>query len=61
MNAVPRLSRHYAGPSLLSYGFRTFFLLAPPQAALVMLFWLPIFYREISVGYTNRGAHRLVS
>jgi uncharacterized protein involved in response to NO len=44
MNAVPRLSRDYAGPALLSYGFRPFFLLGPLYAALAMFFWLSVFY-----------------
>jgi uncharacterized protein involved in response to NO len=48
MNAVPRL-RSYAGPALLSYGFRPFFLLGALYAALAMLVWLPFFHDEISV------------
>jgi uncharacterized protein involved in response to NO len=40
MTPVPRL-RAYAGPALLSYGFRPFFLLAALQAGLAVLVWLP--------------------
>jgi uncharacterized protein involved in response to NO len=48
MNAVPRL-QDYAGPALLSYGFRPFFLLGALYAAIAMLVWLPVFYGELSV------------
>ncbi len=48
MNPVPRL-RAYAGPALLSYGFRPFFLFGAIYAALAVLAWLPIFYGELEV------------
>jgi uncharacterized protein involved in response to NO len=48
MNAVPRL-KAYAGPVLLSYGFRPFFLLGAVYAGLAVLAWLPIFYGELQV------------
>ncbi|QPC86339.1 short-chain dehydrogenase [Mesorhizobium sp. NBSH29] len=40
--AIPRL-RSYAGPSILSYGFRPFFLLGSLYAGLSILFWLPMY------------------
>ena len=49
MNAIPRL-RPYAGPALLSYGFRPFFLLGSIWAALEVMAWLPMFYGELSAG-----------
>src|SRR5262249_10548436 len=49
MNAVPRLRQDYAGPALLSYGFRPFFVLGALYAALAMLVWLPFFYGELTV------------
>jgi len=49
MNAVPRLRPNYAGPALLSYGFRPFFLLGATYAALAMLVWLPFFHGELTV------------
>lgn len=48
MNAIPRLARDYAGPALLSYGFRPFFLLGALHAAIAVLVWLPVFYGELS-------------
>ena len=48
MAAVPRL-QPYAGPALLSYGFRPFFLLGSIWAGLEVLAWLPMFYGELSV------------
>ncbi len=45
---VPRL-RSYAGPALLSYGFRPFFLLAGLYAGAAILVWLPMFYGELSI------------
>lgn len=43
---IPRL-RAYAGPALLSYGFRPFFLLGSLYAALSVLLWLPIYAGEL--------------
>jgi uncharacterized protein involved in response to NO len=51
MNAIPRLKPH-AGPALLSYGFRPFFLLGPVYAGLAILAWLPVFYGELSLPTT---------
>lgn len=51
MAAIPRL-KPYAGPALLSYGFRPFFLLGSIWAGLEVLAWLPIFYGELSVETT---------
>jgi uncharacterized protein involved in response to NO len=48
MNAVPRL-KAYAGPVLLSYGFRPFFLLGALYAGLGVLAWLPIFHGELQL------------
>ena len=48
MNAVPRL-KAYAGPILLSYGFRPFFLLGAIYAGLAVLAWLPIFHGELQL------------
>lgn len=48
MNAVPRL-KPYAGPVLLSYGFRPFFLLGAVYAGLAVLAWLPVFYGELQL------------
>ncbi|TAJ41420.1 MAG: NnrS family protein [Reyranella sp.] len=48
MAAIPRL-KPYAGPALLSYGFRPFFLLGSIWAGLEVLAWLPMFYGELSV------------
>ena len=48
MNAVPRL-KAYAGPVLLSYGFRPFFLLGAVYAGLAVLAWLPVFYGELQL------------
>lgn len=48
MTPVPRL-RAYSGPTLLSYGFRPFFLFGACYAALAILAWLPLFYGEIAL------------
>ena len=48
MSPVPR-RKPYAGPALLSYGFRPFFLLGAFQAALSMALWLPLFEGEIAL------------
>jgi uncharacterized protein involved in response to NO len=48
MTPVPRL-RAYSGPTLLSYGFRPFFLFGACYAALAVLAWLPFFYGEIAL------------
>ena len=48
MTAIPRL-KPYAGPAVLSYGFRPFFLLGSIWAGLEVLAWLPMFYGELSV------------
>jgi uncharacterized protein involved in response to NO len=47
MAVVPRL-KPYAGPAVLSYGFRPFFLLGSVWAALEVLVWLPMFHGELS-------------
>ena len=48
MTQIPRL-RPYAGPAVLSYGFRPFFLLGSIWAGLEVLAWLPMFYGELSL------------
>ena len=48
MTPVPRL-RAYAGPALLTYGFRPFFLFGALYAGLTVLAWLPMFYGELEV------------
>ena len=48
MNAVPRL-KTYAGPVLLSYGFRPFFLFGAAYAGLAVLAWLPVFHGELQL------------
>ena len=48
MTPIPRL-RPYAGPALLSYGFRPFFLLGAIWAGAAILAWLPMFYGELVV------------
>jgi len=48
MAAVPRL-KPYAGPALLSYGFRPFFLLGSIWAALEIMAWLPILHGQLSL------------
>lgn len=46
--AIPRI-RTYAGPAILSYGFRPFFLLGALYTGLSMLLWLPQFYGALSL------------
>jgi uncharacterized protein involved in response to NO len=41
--------RDYAGPALLSYGFRPFFLAGATWAALGVLLWLPQYFGEITL------------
>jgi len=48
MAPIPRL-RAYTGPSVLSYGFRPFFLLAALQAGLAILVWLPFVTGHLDV------------
>lgn len=48
MAAIPRL-KPYAGPALLSYGFRPFFLLGSIWAGIEVLAWMPMFYGELSL------------
>jgi len=58
MTPVPRL-RAYSGPTLLSYGFRPFFLFGACYAALAISVWLPLFYGEIALptAFTPRDWH----
>jgi uncharacterized protein involved in response to NO len=58
MTAIPRL-KPYAGPALLSYGFRPFFLLGSAWAGLEVLVWLPLFYGELSMetAFSGRDWH----
>lgn len=58
MGAVPRL-RAYAGPALLSYGFRPFFLLAALHAGLAVPLWLAVFDGELTfaTAYSPRDWH----
>jgi uncharacterized protein involved in response to NO len=48
MSPIPRL-RTYAGPHLLSYGFRPFFLFGSLFAAAAVLAWLPAYFGEITI------------
>jgi uncharacterized protein involved in response to NO len=48
MAPIPRL-KAYAGPAILSYGFRPFFLCGALFAALAIALWLPQFFGEISL------------
>jgi len=48
MSQIPRL-KGYAGPALLSYGFRPFFLLGSIWSGLQVMVWLPMFFGEVSV------------
>lgn len=48
MAAIPRL-KPYAGPALLSYGFRPFFLAGSVWAAVEVLAWLPVLHGTISI------------
>lgn len=41
--------RDYAGPALLSYGFRPFFLAAGAWAAFAILLWLPLYIGGVAV------------
>jgi uncharacterized protein involved in response to NO len=41
--------RDYAGPALLAYGFRPFFLAAGLWAALAILFWVPLYTGQLTV------------
>lgn len=45
--AIPR-TRPGAYPAVLSYGFRPFFLLGSLYAGAAILFWLPLFYGQIT-------------
>ena len=45
--AIPR-TRPSAYPTILSYGFRPFFLLGSLQAGTAILFWLPLYYGQLS-------------
>jgi uncharacterized protein involved in response to NO len=48
MTPIPRL-RRYEGTTLLSYGFRPFFLFGSLYAGLAVLLWLAMFNGELSV------------
>lgn len=48
MVGIPRL-KPYAGPTLLSYGFRPFYLLGSIWAGLEVLACLPVFYGELTL------------
>jgi uncharacterized protein involved in response to NO len=49
MPAALRRRLEYAGPSILSYGFRPFFLGGAVWAALAVLLWLPQYFGEMSL------------
>jgi uncharacterized protein involved in response to NO len=49
MNVALQRRRDYAGPALLSYGFRPFFLAAALWAALGVLLWLPQYYGSFAL------------
>lgn len=46
MSPIPRL-RSYAGPAILSYGFRPFFFLGAAYAGIGILIWLPLLLGDI--------------
>lgn len=46
--AVPR-TRSFAGPALLSYGFRPFFLLGALYSGLSIVLWLPLLHGELTL------------
>jgi uncharacterized protein involved in response to NO len=48
MSPIPRV-RDYAGPPLLSYGFRPFFLFGSMFGAAAILAWLPAWSGEITI------------
>ncbi|HVV94108.1 MAG TPA: NnrS family protein [Hyphomicrobiales bacterium] len=48
MTPIPRL-RAYAGPAILSYGFRPFFFAAAAWSGLGILIWLPLLSGDIGV------------
>lgn len=48
MNPIPRL-KAYAGPALLSYGFRPFFLAGAIYSGLGVLIWLPLFLAKLTI------------
>lgn len=48
MAPIPRL-KAYAGPAILSYGFRPFFLFAALYSGLSILAWMPIFMGDLQV------------
>lgn len=48
MAPIPRL-KAYAGPAILSYGFRPFFFCGAIFAALAIALWLPQFFGELSL------------
>ena len=58
MPPIPRLGP-YEGPTLLSYGFRPFFLFGALYAGLAVLAWLPIFTGELAMAsaFTPRDWH----
>ena len=49
MPAALRRRREYAGPALLSYGFRPYFLGGALWAAFGVLLWLPQYFGELSL------------
>lgn len=49
MPAALQRRRDYAGPALLSYGFRPFFLAAAGWAVADILLWLPQYFGEVSL------------
>jgi uncharacterized protein involved in response to NO len=49
MPAALERRRNYAGPALLSYGFRPFFLLGAAWAACGVLLWLPQYFGELTL------------
>lgn len=51
MAPIPRL-RPYAGPALLSYGFRPFFLLGAIFAGIAVALWLPVLSGDIALDTT---------
>ncbi len=49
MATTAEMRRAYAGPAILSYGFRPFFLGAGVWAVIAAALWLPLFYGEITL------------
>jgi uncharacterized protein involved in response to NO len=58
MAAIPRL-RPFAGPTLLSYGFRPFFFFGALYAGLAILIWMPFYLGgiQLATSFSPRDWH----